>query len=191
MKCNTPKNIKSSSNLTMTSNVLEYLTEQNRFQEGEVVYVTDAEKFMVYKDAEWIPFEAQKVKTEGNNQGIQITAYELNKQLISQLPIPTDLTQFNEIITEFQKEAESSDFMLLCKERSYYTVFRKTDEASSHFIEFSEAVLTCASDLGDVITVDKMDETNTVEIWVKNKETQEVDCMVLFESNAFIVSYVV
>lgn len=191
MKCNTPKNIKSSSNLTMTSNVLEYLTKQNRFQEGEVVYVTDAEKFMVYKDAEWIPFEAQKVKTEGNNQGIQITAYELNKQLISQLPIPTDLTQFNEIITEFQKEAESSDFMLLCKERSYYTVFRKTDEASSHFIEFSEAVLTCASDLGDVITVDKMDETNTVEIWVKNKDTQEVDCMVLFESNDFIVTYTV
>lgn len=191
MKCNTPKNIKSSSNLTMTSNVLEYLTKQNRFQEGEVVYVTDTEKFMVYKDAEWIPLEAQKVKTEGNGQGIRMTAYELNKQLISQLPIPTDLTQFNEIITEFQKEAESSDFMLLCKERSYYTVFRKTDEASSHFIEFSEAVLTCASDLGDVITVDKMDETNTVEIWVKNKDTQEVDCMVLFESNDFIVTYTV
>ena len=191
MKCNTPKNIKSSSNLTMTSNVLKYLTKQNRFQEGEVVYVTDTEKFMVYKDAEWIPLEAQKVKTEGNSQGIQMTAYELNKQLISQMPIPTDLTNFDEIITEFKREAKSSDFMLLCKERSYYTVFRKTDDSFSHFIEFGEAVLTCASDLGDVITVDKMDETNTVEIWVKNKDTQEVDCMVLFESNDFIVTYTV
>ena len=71
----------------------------------------------------------------------------------------------------------------------YYTIFQKSSDIYTHFSSFGEAVLTCASDVGDIIAVDYMDTTNTVEIWVRKKGSNENLCMVLFECHDFIVTY--
>lgn len=79
--------------------------------------------------------------------------------------------------------------MLLCKDISYYTIFQRTDDLFVHFSSFGEAVLTCASDIGKIVTVDYMEETKTVEIWVRKHDTQENLCMILFDCHDFIVTY--
>jgi hypothetical protein len=79
--------------------------------------------------------------------------------------------------------------MLLCKELSYYTFFQKTEDTLTHFFSFGEAVLTCAQDIGNIISVDYMENTNTIEIWVRTKNNEDNVCMVLFDCKDFIVTY--
>lgn len=79
--------------------------------------------------------------------------------------------------------------MLLCKELSYYTIFQKTEDVFTHFSTFGEAVLTCAQDIGNIISVDYMENTNTIEIWVRTKDNEDNVCMVLFDCKDFIVTY--
>ena len=186
MKCKIPNY----SPTKIHSITLAQLTENkktNRFEKGEIVFVTDKNQCMMYDGEQWVEIQ-EEMKVQGMSN-IELTAYDLNKQIISQMPILEDWTESEKVLNTFAKKSIHRDYLLLCKDISYYTIFQKSSDTFAHFSSFGEAVLTCASDIGDIITVDYMDATNTVEIWVRKKESNENLCMVLFECYDFIVTY--
>lgn len=186
MKCKVPNH----SPTKIHSTTLAQLTENkkiNRFEKGEIVFVTDKNQCMMYDGEQWVEIQ-EEMKVQGMSN-IELTAYDLNKQIISQMPILENWTESEKILNTFAKKSIHSDYLLLCKDISYYTIFQKSSDIFAHFSSFGEAVLTCASDIGDIVTVDYMDVTNTVEIWVRKKESNENLCMVLFECHDFIVTY--
>ena len=172
------------------STTLAQLTENkktNRFEKGEIVFVTDKNQYMMYDGKKWVEIQ-EEMKVQGTSN-IELTAYDLNKQIIGQMPILEDWTESEKVLNTFAKKSVYGDYLLLCKDISYYTIFQKSSDIFTHFSSFGEAVLTCASDVGDIITVDYMDTTNTVEIWIRKKGSNENLCMVLFECHDFIVTY--
>jgi hypothetical protein len=156
---------------------------KNRLQQGEVVYLTDIDEYRIWQGEEWIALP-KTVNTENSN--ITMTAYDLNKQLMSQMPILEDWTQAEATINEYA--TGNKDFMLLCKDISYYTIFQQTNSNFINFETLGEAVLTCAEDIGKIVSVDFMEETNTIEIWVRTPENDNL-CMCFFECSSFIVTY--
>lgn len=186
MKCKIPNY----SPTKIHSVTLAQLTENkktNRFEKGEIVFVTDKNQCMMYDGEQWVEIQ-EEMKVQGTSN-IELTTYDLNKQIISQMSILEDWTESEKVLNTFAEKSVHGDYLLLCKDISYYTIFQKSNDIFAHFSSFGEAVLTCASDIGDIIAVDYMDATNTVEIWVRKKESNENLCMVLFECHDFIVTY--
>lgn len=187
MKCNTKKN-ETSSPISLTYGLLCDLTDKTKsFKEGDIVYLTDKQQTVCYKNNNWIEI-TDEVQVKGTSN-IEMNTYDMNKQIISQLPILSDLTEAEKTINTFARNSFNNDFMLLCKELSYYTIFQKKDDFFTDFFTFGEAVLTCAQDIGNIISVDYMENTNTIEIWVRTKNNEDNVCMVLFDCKDFIVTY--
>ena len=188
MKCKIPEAKNTYTKLAYAT--LKQLTENektNHFQTGDIVFLTDKNQLVMYDGINWIEVQ-DKTRVKGTSN-IEMTAYDINKQLIAQLPVLEDWTAAEEVVDNFLKKSFNTDYMLLCKDISYYTIFQRTDDLFVHFSSFGEAVLTCASDIGKIVTVDYMEETKTVEIWVRKHDTQENLCMILFDCHDFIVTY--
>lgn len=187
MKCKIPEVKNAYTKLTYA--ILKQLTENektNRFQKGDIVFLTDKNQLVMYDGVEWIKIQ-EEIKAEGTSN-IEMTTYDINKQLIAQLPILEDWTAEKEIINKYANSFTSNNYLFLCKDISYYTIFQ-TEIFNPDFPTFGEAVLTCAHDIGDIVAVDYMEVTNTIEIWVRQFSTNENLCMVLFNCQDFIVTY--
>ena len=169
-------------NYQMTRSQLESLTEinKNRLNKNEIVYVIDEEKFLFWTGDEWSEYKA--------NGGLNLNLYEFNKTLVSQLPILEDFTEAVKIIQNILLGRENEHFMLLCKDISYYTIFYKAEENVCNFKTFGEAVITCAEDIGKVISVDYIEDQNAVEIWVRTEQNENL-CMYLFNCEKMFVSF--
>jgi hypothetical protein len=77
--------------------------------------------------------------------------------------------------------------MLLCKDISYYTIF-KQDFSTREFSNLGEAVITCIEEsLGNIVTTNT--EDGAIEIWFRAKESDDVYCMYLFNCESMIVRY--
>ena len=183
MKCNI--DIKATP-LSLDSTMLESYTNRakNRLEPGEIAYIADKENYVMWNGTEWLPLP-ETVSAE-TGKGLTFTAYDLNKSIMSQAPVLTDLTQPAAVIDEYAAGREN--FMLLCRDINYYTIFQKSKETYVHFDTLGEAVLTCAQDIGQILAVDYMEETGTVEIWVRTHEDENL-CMCFFESSGFIVTF--
>ena len=68
-----------------------------------------------------------------------------------------------------------------------YTIFYK-DNFSSETLDKGNTVIECAQDVGKIISVDYMETTNTIEIWVRTFDNDNL-CMVLFDCKPFMVGY--
>lgn len=169
-------------NYQMTRSQLDILTEINKthLNKNEIVYVVDEKKFYFWTGDEWSEYKA--------NGGLNLNLYEFNKTLISQLPVLEDFTEAVEIIQNILYGHENEHFMLLCKDISYYTVFYKTEGIFCNFETFGEAVITCAEDIGKVISVDYIEDQNAVEIWVRTEQNENL-CMYLFNCESMFVSF--
>ena len=69
-----------------------------------------------------------QVYHEGNWQTLDtgLTLYEVNQQLVAQLPNMTKekIEEKKEMFNNFLKKDSAEYYMMLCKELSYYTIFR-------------------------------------------------------------------
>lgn len=161
-----------------------YQSIVNNFQIGEIIYLMDSEQYLMYNGEEWMPVPNS---LNIDSQGLSMTMYELNKSIISQLPVITDFDHAYEVIYNFKKAHKPRGaFMLLCKDISYYTIFQN-NSLEHDFSTLGEAVITCAQDIGKVIAVDPTDDGN-VEIWVRTPEEEDL-CMYLFDCHDLIVTY--
>lgn len=128
-------------------------------EEGEVAFVEEENKKYCYQTDDWYPME---IEPEG--EGIKMSLYDLNKQIIGQQPAFNDeqIAEAKATLRNFIDGLHNRYYMLLCKELSYYTVFR-FDALEPEKME--DAVLDCMSYLGEIKGVYPDDSGDAIALW--------------------------
>lgn len=138
--------------------------------EGEIAYVTKEEqKYQYTEEKGWQVYEAPSVA--------EMSLYDLNKQIISQIPDIEDFTEAYEIIDQYHKDMNNKYYMLLIKDLNYYTIFSIGEDKSAP--HFSENVVLCLKDWGPVKSISMSEDNSAVECWI-NKSNSEIMVGYLF-----------
>lgn len=177
--------------VTKTSDLYKNM---NQFNLGEIFYNQEADQFFIIgekglmqvtkKYLEEIDKAVDSLqKIDGN---VSMTMYEMNQQIISQLPTHDEekIKEDIEIINQFEKTQNTKYYMLLCKEISYFTGFIK--EITS-FESLGEVVIDCIKPVGCIKDIDNSDPL-CVDIWITTKEG-ETHCMHLFDYQYGVVEF--
>lgn len=154
---------------------------KKQIQIGEKVYLKDIP--LVWDGEQWCEYNAPKV---------EMSLYDINEQIIRQLP---DYTKEDEDAAKIEIDNWSGAdqggyYMLLCKEQSYYTVFKYTSPYNEGLVVFQtlgDAVIACVKDVGTIKSVSKQ-EDNTYEIWVLDSN-DVMWCLHLFNYDNGIVEF--
>ena len=150
------------------SNIKRMDLSQIRYEpiDGEVAFDTVTERIMIFHDGVWQP-----VTTEGS--GLNLGLYDINKQIISQLPAMEDMEQATENIITLYEKYKNEYFMLYGKEISYFTLFKIVDD-----FWFPADVIDCCANVGTIKAMDLTENADAVEIWVENEDGPT--CLYLF-----------
>ena len=103
------------------------------------------------------------------NGGMNLSLYEMNKQVISQLPEIEDIAVLTPI--RKYKNKDGKYFMLLCRDLNYYTLFVIDLESD---VRIEQEVLECLKELGTIKSVEEFEDKNVVEIWVQPEDSDPV-----------------
>jgi hypothetical protein len=106
--------------------------------------------------------------------------YDMNKQIISQLPDLTDWDRVETTLLDFDNKWYNDYYMLYGKEISYFTVF-KIKESSA----FGREVIDVIKNVGAVKAIDLTEAADAIEVWVIYKD--EPTCLYLFAYDSGIV----
>lgn len=149
---------------------------------GEMALCQDLGKIFVWdEDKGWIHLDI-------DNKGFELSLYELNKNVISQLdPLtPDEITLKMGMIDDYCEATENTYHMLLCKDFNYYTIFSFSTMPT--FSSFSEAVCTIITELGEVYSVEQL-EDGAMEIWIKPTGEESPYAFYLFPYDAGVIYY--
>ena len=142
-------------------------------QEGEIIQNSIDKKFYIYKDGNWMLINME-------SSGINMGLYDMNKQIISQLPVLTDLENKKHTINSLHEKFNNEFYMLYGKEISYFTLFRIFD--STHF---GNEVIDCLNNVGNIKAIDFTEAQDAIEIWIQDKD--EPTCLYLFPYDSGLV----
>lgn len=115
---------------------------------------------------------------------INMSLYDMNKQIIAQLPNLTDFTDSITAIDAFVKETLNTHYMMYGKEISYFTIFQRCYDLTE---TVGEAVVDCLKNVGVVKSIDITSAGDAFEIWVMPDGSAEVTCLYLFPYDSGIV----
>lgn len=110
--------------------------------------------------------------------------YELNKQIMSQLP-PQDKNVMDHnwtVIGDWFGKDTNRWFMLMCKEKSDFTLFHITDNKFTKTIQELKEVL---QERGQILAIQYQHGEDVFEIWVKCKK--EVFMFMLFSAGWMVI----
>ena len=127
----------------------------------------------------WDPIELwQEIKADAPLASM--SAYEMNKQIIRQLPNLSnkDLNEKTKLIRKFISETENKYYMLLCRELNYYTILVDEPEKAFPTDYFGDVLLECLC-YWDIKAID-LAEHGGIEIWISVKDTDEIYTMYFF-----------
>lgn len=150
-------------------------------KDGELAHLEKEEKMFVWKDDNW-----SELKTEGHSN-VQMTMYEVNKQIMSQLPghNKDEIKKDIETINKFYEVEKSSFYMLLCKEESYYTVLKRNNDTSDRL---GPTVIDLLIEIDhSILSVENLNNAE-VEIWSRDKE-DNIWCSHLFNYDIGVVDF--
>lgn len=142
-------------------------------EEGEIVRNTTDDKFYIYHDGAWTTIDME-------NSGINMGLYDINKQIISQLPTLTEFEDKKNIIKSLDEKFENVFYMLYGKEISYFTLFQII-----HSEKFGDEVIDCLKNIGDIKAIDLTEAEDAVEIWVHGENGPT--CLYLFPYDSGLV----
>lgn len=142
-------------------------------QEGEIVQTEDG-KTMIYQNGEY-----KELKIEGSN--LELGLYDMNKQIISQLPALTDFSKAIADIRELHEKYWNKYYMMYGKEISYFTLFKVCG-----LNDFGQDVIDCCTNVGIIKSMDLTETNDAIEIWIQPKET-EPTCLYLFPYDSGLV----
>lgn len=118
-----------------------------------------------------------------------INLYDLNKINMAQIK-PYDVITLNRKCKETTKEIWDtflqgcySYWMLLCRERNDYTIFRLEDS----YCDFCDALIECLNNRGKVLDITKQPDNN-YEIWIRDTETDENFVYYLFDYSMGVIT---
>ena len=155
------------------------------YTEGYTVFLEDIKETITYQNGEWVAEELNEVKGNGE---VTMSLYEMNRQLINQLPDYNDeaWNGAKKILNEYLEKHPNSYHMIYGRELSYFTVFHKEEEAE--FNGLFDAIKDCLASVGSVHSFD-FDGEAAIEIWVKPDTTSDVTCLYLFPYDDGVVTY--
>ena len=144
----------------ITVDSLSILNSLKHHEEGETAYVSKEQKVYQYSNGEW----TQQGLPEGK---MNLSVYDMNKQLISQLPDIDDIA----ILTNIRKykNDDGKQFMLICRDINYYTLFALDKESEDRM---EQEVLNCIKDIGTPKSIERIDGTDAMEIWAQPKDEE-------------------
>lgn len=159
-----------------SSNVKKMDLSQIKYKplEGEVIHNSADGKFYMWHDDSWTPIKM-------DSSGFELGLYDINKQIISQLPTITDFTDKEMIINELHLKYGNYYYMLYGKEISYFTLF---EMGAAN--KFGATVVECLESVGPVKAIDLTEAADAVEIWVISKN-DEPTCLYLFPYDSGVV----
>lgn len=149
---------------------------RDNLQEGDYICVEDENKIYQYKNKMFA-----QIDTKSNNN-INISLYDLNKQIIGQLNDVPQEEVINNINEYYNKHLEVQYFLLLCHEKKYITVFHKAEKAQDNFVQ---TIIDCLP-TGQIKTVELDDEK--MEIWIKGEDEDTAD-YILFPYDMGVVDF--
>ena len=152
-------------------------------EDGEICFIENTNEYMMYKDGTWMP-----IKADMTSKGLQINLYELNKQIVSQLPAFED-SQWEgakKVFEDWSKFRYNEYFMLYGREISYFTIFKRVSN-NGEFKNLFEALKACLEHIGTVHGCDIVNDNSALEIWVNTNG--EMTCLYLFEYDEGVVTF--
>jgi hypothetical protein len=112
-----------------------------------------------------------------------MTLYDMSKQIVSNEP-PMDAILFNQKISEVSLDMLTKDYwMLLCRERNDFTVFRTIDGSKK---KISKELIPTLHNRGQVIFIDKQKD-GAYEIWIRDIKTNENFAYYLFNYSSAVI----
>lgn len=135
-------------------------------QEGEIIQSSIDNKFYIFKENAWMPISM-------DSSGVSMGLYDMNKQLISQLPALTDLEDKVDVIHKLHIDYGNFYYMLYGKEISYFTLFKVIEPQY-----FGNEVIECLKNVGVIKAIDFTETQDAIEIWVENEDGPT--CLYLF-----------
>ena len=142
-------------------------------QEGEIMQNAVDGKFYIWHDDNWALINV-------DNSGINMGLYDMNKQIISQLPELTDLEDKYCTINNLHAKFNNFYYMMYGKEISYFTLFKIIKPQY-----FGSEVIDCLKNVGIIKAIDFTEEQDAIEIWVENENGPT--CLYLFPYDNGIV----
>jgi hypothetical protein len=133
--------------------------------EGEVIQNPQGD-YLIWKDNQWMTINME-------SSGINVGLYDMNKQIIAQLPILTDLEEKDYIISNLHAKFNNFYYMLYGKEISYFTLFEIVDSKY-----FGNEVIECLKNIGTIKAIDFTEAQDAIEIWIENENGPT--CLYLF-----------
>ena len=131
---------------------------------GQMVWCSDEDKVYRFDAVEgW-----QEVPEDGANAQFNMNVYEMNKQIIGQLEIldKTTMEEKGKLVRDFVDSWGHKYYMLLCRELNYYTLFNINLKDADDTVE--DVLFECAEVIGDIKSVEAVDDNCAIEIWVTN-----------------------
>lgn len=155
------------------------------YVEGTTVYLEDIKEGVRYINGEWVADETMEAKANGD---ITMSLYEMNRQLINQLPDYNEEAWggAKEIFNEYLTKHINAYYMLYGRELNYFTVFHKNGDGE--FDNLFDALKTCLDSVGTIRSFD-FDGEAAIEIWVKPEVASAVTCMYLFPYDDGVVTF--
>lgn len=118
----------------------------------------------------------------------KITLYDFNKANMAQIK-PYDIITLKRLCKKATEDIWHtfnqgcySYWMLLCRERNDYTIFRLGDSIS----DFESALFECLNNRGKVLDITKQPDNN-YEIWIRDFDTNDNVAYYLFDYNNAII----
>lgn len=162
------------------------LTKENRdmiVPNGTMAQDTETGELLIYNEG-WKPVEG-KINMQN---GIEMSLYDMNKQLIIQLPNLEHSVAYQQkkiLFENFLEQTQNKYYMLYGKEISYFTLFVR-DVYSEESME--DVVLECIENIGPIKSIEYTETKDAIEIWVMNN-IDEVTCLYLFPYDQGVVNF--
>lgn len=132
--------------------------------------------------------KAKRVKGQSN---IELSLYDMNKQIINQLtPFTEDqIDELKNKIDDFKNRYTDNFFMFLNNEKHYYTIFYQNNTNSNpEFLGLGAAVIQIIKEFGEDIKIMSADDfEDRYEIWLKQNDESSV--YILFPYGKGVVDF--
>jgi hypothetical protein len=116
------------------------------------------------------------------DSGINIGLYDINKQIINQLPVLNNLNDKKDLFNILHEKFNNTFYMLYGKEISYFTLFKINDVTY-----FGNEVIECLKNVGMIKAIDFTEPQDAIEIWVEDEDGPT--CLYLFPYDNGVVYF--
>ena len=172
---------------TLVVKNIKELTTIIEIETNKPVYVEDANRFYAKNEAgQWEP-----VKFNGANSNVQMSLYDMNKQIIKQLGVPTEeeLARQLDLCDEYDTNMVQKYYLLYGKEINYFTLFHNDEFAGGSYGPLSQMVYECLKNVGTIYNISLTEAKDAIEIWALPEGNEDVTCLYLFGYDQGIVEF--